>query len=449
MLPTTAAACEAVVLRCLLVLGSVGAVVGLAVAACGPAEESATPAPTTSEPVPDAGLPDAEEPDSGEPDSGFEPVANPCQDHPGEVVCAKNAAVDCDATGHPASEQDCGSQVCVPGTGCVLCIAGQHSCEGNALLVCNTAAEPAHWDPMATCNPGAGERCSATKGACVPVKLVGSTTPTGTYYQYALFDTGSTPFQGGYDVDSYGNYLYVNRGGKLDVYTIELLDSDGDGKIEPNQHPDNPEAPGPIEQRVLTFVKRYENVSLGPDSAAELYGLPDRLLFLKAHDAPDVGAVFEFVFGSGVTTKVVAPVTDIKLSHLGYDGVEGRWYASSEEHRRVFSYHAPSQSWVLEFDYPDLAGSHMDGMEVITDPNTGIAYVYVSDMTSDFLGQYRRDRDGEWVQVNLFAYAGTSFYLEGMGYGVLNHFWATGVGNIYEIGGGDLAKYTEPLVPPR
>jgi hypothetical protein len=42
-----------------------------------------------------------------------------------------------------------------------------------------------------------------------------------------------------------------------------------------------------------------------------------------------------------------------------------------------------------------------------------------------------------------------------MGFGTLNHFWITsgspsGVDDVlYEIGGGDLSKYTEPYVPPR
>jgi hypothetical protein len=90
----------------------------------------------------------------------------------------------------------------------------------------------------------------------------------------------------------------------------------------------------------------------------------------------------------------------------------------------------------------------MDGLEVVTDPNTGVAYVYVSDMTSDFLGQYRRDRGGSWVQENLFEYLGTGGHVEGMGFGAFNHFWITSGETLYEIGGGDLSKYTDPVEPP-
>lgn len=49
-----------------------------------------------------------------------------------------------------------------------------------------------------------------------------------------------------------------------------------------------------------------------------------------------------------------------------------------------------------------------------------------------------------WVQENVFEYAGTPAVVEGMGFGPLHHFWATGGTQIYELGGGDLASYTEP-----
>jgi hypothetical protein len=87
----------------------------------------------------------------------------------------------------------------------------------------------------------------------------------------------------------------------------------------------------------------------------------------------------------------------------------------------------------------------MDGMDVVVHPGTGTPYVYVSDMTSDFLAQYRLDREVGWVQENLFAYEGsTGVPVEGMGFGPLYHFWATSNTGLYEIGGGDLVEYTVP-----
>jgi len=116
----------------------------------------------------------------------------------------------------------------------------------------------------------------------------------------------------------------------------------------------------------------------------------------------------------------------------------------NESNRRVYSFHTPSQSWTAEFEYPDLAGSHADGLEAVEDPNTGVQYVYVADMRSDFLGQYRRDGAGDWVQENLFQYNDvTGDDVEGMGFGAFNHFWVTSWTDLYELGGGDLAPYVE------
>ena len=43
----------------------------------------------------------------------------------------------------------------------------------------------------------------------------------GEFYLYSLFKKGSSPFLGGGDADSYGNYIYVNRTDF--IATMELL----------------------------------------------------------------------------------------------------------------------------------------------------------------------------------------------------------------------------------
>jgi hypothetical protein len=381
--------------------------------------------------------------------AGFDPdpEPEPCEGHAGEIICVEGAAITCDANGEEANAQDCGDEICVPGTGCILCIAGQFSCEGNSVLSCNPGPPP-QWDTIATCDPMSYQKCNAVQGACLPLTIIGGNTPTGTYYQYARFLTGDTEYLGGYDVDSLGDYLYINRGGsQLDIYKVELLDSDGDGEFEPNQHPDNPDAIGPVEDRVITHIQTYDT-HLGQQSVGELYAVPEGVFFIDSHATATYGDFFKFTYNGQTTAKVVDSPTPLILSHLGYDAVNGTWYGANEQGRRVFSFHAASNEWVAEFAYPDLAGSHMDGIEVVTDPNDGTPYVYVSDMTSDFLGQYLRDRGDTWVQVNLFEYAGTGDLVEGMGFGALNHFWCASGNSVYEIGGGDLAKFTEPDDPP-
>jgi hypothetical protein len=368
--------------------------------------------------------------------------ANFCMDEAAGIYCFDNTAYECGDSGNEISSTICTPDVCLEGVGCVECTAGQFDCKGNAVYACNDAADPPVWEQTEVCDPAAGMGCDLALGACAPLQVLGGTTPTGTYYQFAYFANGNV-FRGGYDVDSIDDKLYVASSmGGVDVYTVELLDSDGDGDLEPNQHPDNEEEPGEIEERVLTFV---ENIAYAgtAQSVAELY-IDDDRFFIGG------SSITEYVFASGAITPITTAPTwtygsSGSFSQIGYDDVNGVWYASNEYARRVFQYCAETDTWGLAFLFPDLAGSHMDGMEVVTDPETGIPYVYVSDMTSDFIGQYEKHPDLGWQQKNLFSYAGTvGEAVEGMGFGVLNHFWATGGSGVYELGGGDLAEFTEP-----
>ena len=272
---------------------------------------------------------------------------------------------------------------------------------------------------------------------------INTTGPTGEYYQYATFSVGDgSGYLGGGDVDSYGDYIYVNRDGThLDVYTVSLNDTDGDGLFEPDQHPDNSNATlqGPTENRTLTNVTTYSVPALDTPTTGEIYAASDRVYFLGDHE----GDIYQYVFATNNTSKVVDSST-FTLSQLGYDDVNDVWYASRESARRVYSWNGTS--WQFEFSYVDLAGNHMDGLEVVTDPNTGIPYVYVSDMTSDYLGQWRyNSTNASWEEENLFKYNGTAGNVEGMGFGALGHFWATtgfaNSGTLYEIGGGELGGY--------
>jgi len=432
-----------------------GALAGWGVTSCGSDETASSELPGTGGSGTSTSTSGGGQTSSGEGAAGgFMPEGGPCQGHAGEIICVEGAAITCDGGEKIASETDCGDEICVPGEGCTLCIDGMYGCEGNNVLVCNPGPPP-QWDPVTTCDPLANQKCNPTTGTCDALTPIGNgpSNPTGEYYQYGLWTQGSTAFLGGCDIDSLGDYLFVNQGAwyvdghTLDVYRVELLDSDGDGEFEPNQHPDNPDEPGPIEERILTHVTAYPVANLGMVHHAEVFAVPGGIFLLDAPDNP--GMLFKYDFNTAVTTPVISGATPtIELAQLGYDEISGTWYGSNEWGRKVYSYHAGTNSWVAEFLYPDLSGDHMDGLEVVTDPNTGVAYVYVSDMTSDYLGQYRRDRGGTWVQENLFEYLGTGGAVEGMGFGAFNHFWITSGATLYEIGGGDLSKYIDPEEPP-
>jgi hypothetical protein len=260
-------------------------------------------------------------------------------------------------------------------------------------------------------------------------------------------------YQGGCDVDSFDNRIYVSGGSpfeqfitEIDVYEVELLDSDNDGEAERNQHPDNPDDPGPIEERVLTHIEAIPIPNgIMYLQASEIFAFEDRLIVSGQQ-------LTEIDLSSGETNVIATAPTwatgaisawPYSVSFLGYDDISETWYAGNEADRRVFHYHPGSDSWGLAFRYPFLAGAHMDGIEVVTDPTTQIAYVYVSDMTSDFIGQYRQDAEEGWVQENLFSYADlTANDVEGLGFGAFGHFWISSLsGHLYEIGGGELNEY--------
>lgn len=363
-----------------------------------------------------------------------------CMGKPAGIFCDDNVAVECGAMGNVLDQTTCVGDFCLEGTGCVECLAGQFDCQGPNIMACDDTANPPDWTQTGTCDPASNQTCDIATGTCIPLAPTGTTVPTGVYYQYAFLQQGSTPFLGGYDVDSFEDRIYVNGfNSAIDIYEVQLLDSDGDGVMEPNQHPDNPDETGPIEERVLTFI---ESVPWGASisiSQAELYALDDRF-FMGGN------TITEMVMATGTKSVVsMSPGFTSYMAQIGYDDVNEVWYASNESNRRVFQRDSVSGAWGHAFEYPPLAGDHMDGLEVVTDPETGIPYVYVSDMTSDFVGQYRKDPDLGWVQENLFEYQGTAgVALEGMGFGALNHFWATGGSSLYEIGGGDLSEYLEP-----
>jgi hypothetical protein len=374
---------------------------------------------------------------------------------PGETRCKADFPQTCGADGQWQTGSSC-PHGCANGACKDLCTLGEFGCDGNEVKVCDVGP-PAQWlsmNPPRLCNAASGQKCDKASGTCVtlPAEGIGlkpenadsCTQCTGKYFKYASLRSAQG-FLGGNDIDSYDDLIYSNRGGSyLDVYRVTLADPNGD----PDQHPENPLKPGPIVPRILTHVKTYtkatQNAPMGPASTAELFALSDRIYSLGPSRNGDVT---EFLFATQTVSTVANSSGDsLVFSFLGYGDVDGLWYAGVEGTRRVYSFHQASSRWVAEFTFPVLAGGHFDGLEVVVSPRTGVQYVYVSDMTSDYIGQYRRDPNAPfgWVQENLFEYTDpTGVVVEGMGFGAFNHFWIGGGSELYEVGGGDLSKYLE------
>jgi hypothetical protein len=375
-----------------------------------------------------------------------------CQGKDAGVYCEDNVAVTCDGTGTATNSDACIPGVCLDEVGCVDCEDGQWTCKGARVMACNTDGVP-YWEQIDVCDPSAGEYCDVTVGGCSPLTPLGGTTPTGTYYQYSVNPLAADGFSTVCDVDADGDRIWFvayTGGGQLTIgaYDVTILDSDGDGEIEPNQHPDDPENTGPIEERVFTFVQSFPISNSGAvPHTMELHATSTTIYFA----GPSQVSAYDIATGT-VSSEAAAPPWLAGqpypyLAFLGYDELTGAWYSGNESARRVFQYDPETSTWGYAFEYPLLAGDHMDGMEVVTDESTGTAYVYVSDMTSNFIGQYRHDPLLGWVQENLFTYAeANGEVVEGFGYGALRHFWVGSwtQNSFYEIGGGDLTQYLEP-----
>ncbi len=398
-------------------------------------------------------------------DTGDSPVCVPNESCTDDIKNQDETDTDCGGSCPPCDtgkqcslDSDCQSDSCMGGT-CSECKPGKFSCLGNTVRQC--ADDGGAWVMGQDC--GMEQKCDPATGACGEIPTVGSSpgenneNVTGEYFKYAHLtkDDGLINYCFVSDVDSFGDLIYVHAvaapcpdsydgvQGQIDVYRITIEDSDGDGTPDPEQHPDNPDDTGPIEKRVLTYITSYQ-APIGPVHHSEIYATKDKLFF------PTMDEDFvEYDMDSGNTTDIVdgSLLGNWGISHVGLDKDNGIWYFSSEAARRVYSYDPQLSAWVPEFNYPDMTGHHMDGMEFVKDPNTGIGYVYVSDMTSDYIGQYAKDSDGNWQQVNLFHYNDSDVEsVEGIGFGALNHFWVGGwsAGSIYELGGGNLGQYVRP-----
>jgi hypothetical protein len=375
-----------------------------------------------------------------------------CQSKPAGIFCDGSTALTCDGSGGTTSTTACAPEICVEGEGCVACEAGDWTCKGARVMACNTDGDP-YWEEIEVCDAAAQMYCDVSVGGCSPLTPLGGVEPTGEYYQYSSLPLAAAGFTTVCDVDADGDRIWFvafNGAGQLSVgaYDVSLLDSDGDGVLEPNQHPNYPDQMGPIEERVFTFVQSFPiaNPGAGPHTM-ELHATPTMLAF------PGPSQISGYDLATGVISAVAPAPPWLAgqpypyLAFLGYDEVNGIWYSGNESARRVFQYDPDTMTWGYAFEYPVLAGDHMDGMEVVVDPSTGTPYVYVSDMTSNFIGQYRHDSEDGWVQENLFTYAeANGEVVEGFGYGALKHFWVGSwtQNSFYEIGGGDLTDFLEP-----
>jgi len=268
----------------------------------------------------------------------------------------------------------------------------------------------------------------------------------GDYYVYGDFSSSNSQFRGGYDVDSYGDYIYVNNYNKIDRYTLSTaVSSDPTVQPDANTHPDNvgpdgalgtsDDNTGPMAVRTLTYDTTYSIPAIGGTTVSEIFADSNGLYFLD--DQSDV-SFYDF---SAMTTTKVTAASGVNLAQLTRSA-SGKWYASNES-SQVYTYRETTDTWNLLFTHTvSPGGSHLDGLTIAA--LDGVEYLFLADMTSDYMKRYNLGG----VFQEQYQYGLTGRYLEGMGFGANDHFWATGSGFLYEIGGGAFEHITiTPTVP--
>lgn len=222
---------------------------------------------------------------------------------------------------------------------------------------------------------------------------------------------------------------------------IYKVDTAGD----PNMHPSNPDAMGPIATRTFTLVSTHPmgTYSSGHDNA---FYVDDTGIYYGTANNPYYsnpgwgtvkgGGIFRWNFDWTGETCVLSTPAPAGTQTLARNPDTGDWWVGTGV-RALYKW--DGSSWVYQFTHPDLGGNHHDGMEIIG------SSLFCSDMTSDVIIQYHLDVAGDVINPsspdNTFSYT-TPIYrnVEGLGYGPNKHIWISSWNGytIYEIGGGPL-----------
>lgn len=186
---------------------------------------------------------------------------------------------------------------------------------------------------------------------------------------------------------------------------VYRVDTAGD----PNMHPSNPEATGPVAPRTFTLVSTHYMgyYASGHDNAFYIdatgiyYGAANNGRYgVPGWGAMMGGGIFHWDFNWNLLGCVVPTSAPGGTQTLARNPSTGDWWVGTGN-RRLYKW--DGSSWVYQFTHPNLAGSHHDGMEIIGNS------LFISDMTSDVIIQYRLDVVGNVIDppatpYNTFSY---------------------------------------------
>ncbi|RZN41076.1 MAG: hypothetical protein EF813_02835 [Methanosarcinales archaeon] len=296
-------------------------------------------------------------------------------------------------------------------------------------------------------NSNIRKRNTALLAALMVVSVL-AVMPTATAAPDDYFIYGNTAVSGyavdGYELNETAGLLYVDNSGTCYIYQVSIPEG-----ADPNMHPNNPDATGPMAPRTFTPVGSHNfrgDCGWSRSHHAEFYVDADHdCIYYGAYSgiekwSRNADGSFGAYLGK-VSDKNGNAIIGNGDETFAYDVDNNVWYSCSRN-RVVHSFDADvDTAWQNEFTYPDYGGNHHDGMEFVN------GYLWISDMTSDYIGQWEYTGTGPhngWREVNRFSYS-YGQHVEGMGFEPLGHFWVTSGTKLYELGGGRLQQEIEGI----
>lgn len=263
------------------------------------------------------------------------------------------------------------------------------------------------------------------------VKDTAITCSTDDYFVY-----GEHPVSGyavdGCSINNTTGILYVDNGGVCYIYQVTIPPGS-----DPNEHPLNPIDPGQMAPRNFTLIGTHNfaaDCGWSKSHQSEFY-VDGSYIYYGTYSAiekwvKNTNGSFGAYLGR-VTDKDGNPIPGNGDETFAYDVANNIWYSCSRG-RTVHSFDADvDTAWKTEFTYPSYSGGHHDGMEFAG------GYLWISDMTSDYIGQWRNTSIGPydgWNETYRYSYT-CGQDVEGMGFEPFDHLWITSGSKLYEIGG--------------
>ena len=270
------------------------------------------------------------------------------------------------------------------------------------------------------------------------------------YYVYSEWNPGINYTTGinGF-VDAHGHlgavceeYLVLTGGPSYDgahtAYIYRVVTS-GD----PECHPNNPDRTCAIAPRNFQLVSSH---AMGEYPAGAYYAGHENAFWIDntgIYYGASSHGVYKWDFDWAPRGWILAASPGVMQSMAAnpYDTSQV-WVGDSS--RNLYRWNG--SSWAHMFTHPNLGGGHHDGMEIIGDS------LYVSDMTSDVIAQYRLDAAGNPIDPPNAPYKQFTYSagppVEGFGFGPNSHIWVSGWNSytLYELGGGELQKSLNPEI---